>query len=158
MSKVLILIPLLLDGVISIYIKSNSYFLPLLTITTIYIIYPKYNKNEKSYFITLILLGILYDLLYTNLLFLNAIEFFFVGIASKYIHKNFDNNIFMQIIYISIIIISYEFLTIAILYIFKVVPITLQKIAYKISHSLLLNIIYGEILYLVLNQKRKLKK
>lgn len=158
MSRVLVLIPLLLDGVLSIYIKSNSYLLPLLTITTIYIIYPKYIKNEKSYFIMIIILGLLYDLLYTNLLFFSAIEFFIIGTISKYIHKNLANNIFMQIIYISMIIIAYEFLTIAILYIFKVVPITIEKIIYKVSHSLLLNIIYGEILYLVLNQKRKLKK
>ena len=158
MSKVLILISLLLDGILSIYLKNNSYFLPLLTITTIYNIYPKYKKKEKNYFIMNIISGIIYDLLYTNLLFFNAILFFIIGLISKYIHKNFINNIFIQIIYIAIIIISYELLTTLILHTFKVIPITIPKIIYKITHSLLLNIIYGEILYLVLNQKHKVKK
>lgn len=158
MTKILIFISLLLDGIIPIYLKRNSYFLPLLTITTIYSIYPKYTKKEKYYFAMLIASGILYDLLYTNLLFFNAILFFTVGLISKYIHKNFSNNIFMQIIYITLIIISYELLIITILYIFKVIPITISKIIYKISHSLILNIIYGEILYLVLNQKSRVKK
>ena len=34
--------------------------------------------------------------------------------------------------------------------IFKLVPITLNKVVYKITHSLLLNIIYGELIYLIL--------
>ena len=34
--------------------------------------------------------------------------------------------------------------------IFNLVPITLNKLIYKITHSLLINIIYGELIYLIL--------
>ena len=153
MLKILLIIPLLLDGIISNYVKTNSYFLPLLTVTTIFIIYPLYKKKEKNYFVLTILLGIIYDLLYTNLLLFNAILFFIIGILSKYIHKNFTKSVLKIIIYISIIIICYESITAILLFTYKVVPITISKIIRKISYSLLLNITYGEILYFIIKRK-----
>ena len=54
------------------------------------------------------------------------------------------------LIYIVLVITIYEVLTASILLVFNIVPITFYKVIYKISHSLILNIIYGELLYLVI--------
>lgn len=155
MKYIFLLIPLLLDGFFSIIISSKSYFIPLLTVTTIFIIYPYYKKKEKSYFLTTMILGLLYDLLYTNLLFFNAILFLIISYVTKCINKNFTQSIIKTPIYIALIIIIYEVLTGIILFTYRVIPITPSKLLIKISHSLLLNIIYGEILYLIIRKSKK---
>lgn len=147
MITFIITISLLLDGLIPLYISANSIFLPLLTLTSLFAIYPLYKKNDKSYLFTIITTGIIYDLLYTNLLFFHAIIFYILGKLTQYIHKNYSQNIINTIIYLIIMIVSYESLTSVILYIFKVVPISFSKVFYKITHSILINVIYITIIY-----------
>ena len=54
-------------------------------------------------------------------------------------------------IHLLIIIVLYELLFVLVLVIFNLVPVTLDKIVYKISHSIILNLIYGEVIYIVLS-------
>ena len=140
----IMIISLLLDGVLTNYLpfmeNNLSLYTPLLTIVSIFIIYPLYYKREKEYFITIFILGIIYDLLYTNLLFLNATLFVILGLITKFLYKNYEVSYFKLIIYISILIIIYEGLTGILLFIFHVVPITINKVWYKITHSLIINI------------------
>ena len=73
----IIIISLILDGILSNFLPviNLSYFTPLLTLTSIFIVYPFYTKDEYKYYITSFIVGIIYDLLYTNLLFFNGIIF-----------------------------------------------------------------------------------
>ena len=58
-----------------------------------------------------------------------------------------------------IIITLYETINALIIICFNLVPITLTRLLYKIVHSLILNIIYGEILLLIIsNLPSKYKK
>ena len=159
MITCILIISLILDGLLTNYlpflVNELSLFTPLFTLTSIFIIYPFYRKKEKKYFILVFIIGIIYDLLYTNLLFFNALLFLVIAYLSKQIYKNFDISFIKLIIYISLIIISYETLTGLIIFIFNLVPITISKIIYKITHSLIINIIYGEIIYLILNKLLK---
>ena len=152
---IVLIISILLDGIITNFlpflVNDLSIFTPLLTVVSIFIIYPFYRKHEKKYFIILFILGIIYDLLYTNLLFFNGILFLGIGLLSKYLYKNYEVTPLRLIIYTIIIIVSYESLTGLILFMFRVVPVTFYKVWYKIIHSLLLNIIYIEIVYLIIN-------
>lgn len=151
----IMIISLLLDGLLTNYLPylnhNLSFFTPLLTLVSIFIIYPLYYKKEKQYFITIFILGIIYDLFYTNLLFFNAINFLIIGLITKFLYKNYEVSYIKLIIYIILIIIFYETLNGVILYIYHVVPISIDKVWYKITHSLLLNIIYAEIIYLINN-------
>lgn len=148
---IIMTISLLLDGLLTNYLpylqNTLSLFTPLFTVVTIFLICPLYYKQEKKYFITIFILGIIYDLFYTNLLFFNATLFFIIGRIAKFLYKNYEINYFKLVIYIMIIIISYESLTGIILFIFQVVPITANKVLYKIIHSLLINIIYAELVF-----------
>ena len=154
LTSVILIISLLLDGVLSNYlpflVNDLSYFTPLLTVVSIFILYPLNRKNEKKFFITIFITGIIYDLLYTNLLFLNSLIFLLITVVSKYIYKNYETTCLKLIIYIILIITIYETSYASILFIFRVVPITLYKLYYKISHTLILNIIYSEILYVII--------
>ena len=151
---IILIISIILDGLLTNFlpflVNDLSIFTPLLTLVSIFIIYPFYRKHEKKYFITIFIVGIIYDLLYTNLLFFNGILFLIIGLISKFINKNYELTPLRLIIYVIIIIFFYESLTGLILFIFRLVPVTIYKVFYKILHSLLLNIIYSEILYLII--------
>ena len=104
-------------------------------------------------------MGIIYDLFYTNLLFFNASLFFLVALLSSYIYKNYEVTYIRLIIYAIIIIACYEIATGTLLFIFQLVPINVEKVLYKITHSLLLNIIYIECIFFILNRiPKKYKK
>lgn len=154
LSVIIMLISLILDGILTNYlpylVNDLSLFTPLLTVVTIFIIYPLYRKKETNYFVTVFILGIIYDLFYTNLLFFNAILFLAIAIISKIIYKNFEVTPIRLIIYTILIVSSYEILTALIILIFNLVPITLSKVIYKITHSLILNIVYIELIYSII--------
>lgn len=154
LSIVIVVISLFLDGILTNYlpylVNDLSLFTPLLTLISIFIIYPFYRKEEKKYFIILFILGIIYDLLYTNLLFFNAVLFVGIGLLTKLIYKTFEINTLKLLMYLPLIVIAYETATALILLTFNIVPITFYRVFYKISHSLILNIIYGELLFLII--------
>lgn len=153
MIPILILvISFIIDGILTNFLPyiELSLFMPLLTLISIFIIYPFYKKSETKYFLIVIIVGIIYDLFYTNLLFFNSLLFLLIAYLSKAIYKNLEISSIKLPIYITIVIITYELLTALILLIFNVVPITFSNVLYKISHSIILNIIYSEIIYLIL--------
>ena len=153
-SLIIVVISILLDGILSNFLPylytDLSIFTPLLTLVSIFMIYPFFKKKEKNYFITIFIIGIIYDLLYTNLLFFNGVIFVIIGLLIKYIYKTYEITPLRLILYLIILITSYESLTSIILLIYNVVPVTFYKVFYKIINSLLLNIIYGELIYLII--------
>lgn len=159
----ILILSLLLDGLLTIFLpymqNDLSLFTPLFTMISIFIIFPFYRKKEKKYFITIFILGIIYDLFYTNLLFFNSVLFIIIGIVTLYIYKNFEITPFKLILYTIIIVAIYESTTGLILFLYNIVPVTIEKIIYKIIHSLILNIIYIEIIHYIVNRiPKKYKK
>lgn len=154
MSLIIMTISFILDGILSNFLpylpNDLSLFTPLLTIISIFLIYPFYKKKEKAFYITIFIIGLLYDLFYTNLLFFNALLFLLIGVVSKYIYKNFELSHLKLILYIITIIIVYETTTALVIILYNLVPISIYKLVYKITHSLLLNIIYAELIYLII--------
>lgn len=153
MIIILILISLFLDGLLSVKISTSSYFLPLLTLTTLFLIYPKCKKKENTFLLLATITGFLYDLLYTNLLFLHAFVFFILTKLIKYLYQNYHQNTFKQLIYLVVVIIFYELLLALLLFIFQTTDITLNKTLTIISKSLLLNISYALLLIPLLKIK-----
>lgn len=151
---IILIIAFILDGILTNFlpylVNDLSLFTPLLTLTTILIIYPLYRKKNKTYFLTIFITGFLYDLFYTNLLFFNALLFCFCGFIIKLLYKNFEFDFWKIIIFTILIITIYESLTALIIIIFNLVPMSLTRLIYKISHSLLLNIIYAEFSYFII--------
>ena len=145
---------LLLDGLLTNYLPyvegTLTLFTPLLTVVSIFMIYPFFKKQEKKYYVIAFILGILYDLFYTNLLFFNGLLFLGIACFTRWVHKNYEINSIRLLLYLFFVIVLYESLTGMILYIFQLVPITFMRVFYKITHSLLLNILYGEVLYFIL--------
>ena len=154
LGLIILIISVYLDGLLSLFLPyipgQLSIFTPMLTIVSLLIIYPLYRKKEKKYFITLFITGIIYDLLYTNLLFYNGLVFILFGFIIKFIYKNLDVSSIKLIFYEILIIVAYELLISLFILIFNLVPISINEIVYKIKHSLLLKLIYSKFLYLVI--------
>ena len=67
MIPILILvISFIIDGILTNFLPyiELSLFMPLLTLISIFIIYPFYKKSETKYFLIVIIVGIIYDLFY----------------------------------------------------------------------------------------------
>ncbi len=152
---IIVVISLLLDGILTNYLPYTagnlSLLTPLLTVVSLFLIYPFYRKKEKKYYIMAFITGIIYDLFYTNLLFYNGILFVMISFFIKLTYKNFEVNYLNIILYVIALISIYETLQCLLIVIFNLVPVTLTKLVYKITHSLLLNIIYTEIIFLIIN-------
>lgn len=153
MKIIIIAIGFILDLILSLYIPISSYFIPLLTITNIYLIYNR--KEENKYFIVIGILGLIYDLIHTNLLFYHLVVFLILAFITKNIHKNFKQTKLTTLIYISIIIIIYELLNIIILSMYNKNIFTINNLFNKVKHSLLFNQIYTLIIYNFIKKTHK---
>lgn len=153
MAYVILIISFLLDGILINYlpfmVNDLSYFTPLLTIVAISIIYPFFQKEEKKYFITILITGFLYDLFYTNLLFTNMIFFGILGLFTSFFYKKISFNPITYLIFLFLDICFYLLLYDFCLFLFNIVPLSIGNITYQITHSCILNLIYGEVLYLL---------
>lgn len=150
---IIIGISLIIDGVLTNFlpysVSALSLFTPLTTLVSLIIVYPLYYHRNKEYYILAFVLGIIYDLFYTNLLFLNGFLFLLIALLYVKLYKEIGDGVIRILISILLCIVIYELLTAGIILIFNLVPLTFSKVLYKIDHSLLLNLIYGEILFLI---------
>lgn len=150
---IILVVSFLLDGILTNFlpymINDLSLLTPLFTLISIISLYPLFKKQEKKYYILCFSIGILYDLFYTNLLFTNSIVFLFIGLIVKFIYSKLDINFVTNSFLILFIITIYQIVFALLLFIFNVVPINFKLIYYLITHSLLINIVYGQVLYLI---------
>lgn len=153
-AVVLSIVSLILDGILSNfipYMKNDlTLFTPMFSVVVLFFLFPFYRKDIKKYYLHVFLFGIVYDLFYTNLLFWNAVLFLLIAWVSKIIQHNFEMKFWKILFQIPFLIFLYESCNGLLIYTFHLVPISFPLLFYKISHSLLLNTIYAEIIYLLL--------
>lgn len=142
MTYIILITALFLDGIISTIVSENSYFTPHILLTTLFMIYPKYKNNLSTYNTILIITGIIYDLLYTNLLFFHGVIFFVIGKLIKYLRQNYSQRLLINIFLLVIVITSYILLISICLLFFRTTNITIANILNFIQKSLFLNILY----------------
>lgn len=163
MKKTLIIISsfildIILSNVLPFMKGDLSIFTSLFVPITIYLIYPFYKNQELRYYIESFIIGIIYDLIFTNLLFFDGVIFLIISLVSVKIYKNFIVDKYKNIMYVFLIIILYEFLVASIFLIFNLVPISFYDFIYKISHTLLINVVYGFLLYEIIGSGSRQKK
>lgn len=163
MKKILIIISsfildIILSNVLPFMKGDLSIFTSLFVPITIYLIYPFYKNQELKYYIESFIIGIIYDLIFTNLLFFDGVIFLIISLISVKIYKNFIVDKYKNIMYVFLIIILYEFLVASIFLIFNLVPICFYDFVYKISHTLLINVVYGFLLYEIIGSGSRQKK
>ena len=142
-------ISFLLDGVFSNVITiHNNMLIPLLSVMSLIIIYPYFKKDDIKYLEYIFIYGLIYDLVYTDTLILNAIVFTFIGLIIIGINIIISNNYLNISLIAFLVIISYRIITYFILVFTKYLEFDFAVLLKGITSSLLLNIIYAILLYL----------
>lgn len=139
----------LLDGILSRYILPTSLFLPLFTIVSLVIIYPYFNNNNLKYFRYVAIIGLLYDITYLNTLFFNFFIFVIIGFVVGLFNYLLSNNLCTSIIMSIITIILYRIINYLFVVIFKNYSFDFMDLLESIYSSLILNIIYCIIIYII---------
>ena len=147
---IIVLLSFMAEGIISNYISMNTIiFEPLFTLISLIIIYPYFHTKEKKYFILSFSTGLLYDIVYTNTFIFNAIIFLIISYIIKKINSYISNNYVNVAIISLIIIILYRLLVYFILCLINYLNFNISSLLYSIADSLVLNMIYSIILYLL---------
>lgn len=146
----IIILSFILEGIFTNLFSFNSLFLPLFSITSLVIAYSYFNKEKKYIFILIsIIIGILYDICYTDSLFINTFTFticsLLIILIDDYISNGFINKLCINII----IIIMFKIISYLLLFVFGFIKFNQNVLMKGIYSSLILNIIYGVILYFI---------
>lgn len=146
---VILFISFLLDGVMSNYFvvlpTHISFFNTIYTIIALVII-SSYFSNIKRYLLLASLFGLLFDITYTNTLFLNVIVFLIIGLNVIWFNSKLPSNILNNTI-ISVISVSfYYILTYSILLTVNYFNINITLLFHILSCSIIMTIIYSVIL------------
>ncbi len=142
MIIVILILSFYLDGLLS----NLNYIFPLCTLISLIIIYPYLYNMKRDYYIISFIIGLIYDISYTDTLFLNAFIFLFVGFLLVKINLIITNNIFNVTLISLFIIIIYRVVVFLILVFINYISFDIQNLIYSIIFSLH-NILYGVILY-----------
>ena len=136
----LIIISFLLDGLLSNFISLSSHiFNPLCTLVSLVLVYPFFKKNNNSYLITCSVVGLLYDIIYTDTLIVNMLAFLIIGLFLKYFYSKINVNIISFLIGLLLSIIIYRLLIYFVLVLSGYLNFDLYYLAKGIYSSLFLN-------------------
>lgn len=121
-------------------IPKSSYFLPLFTLVSLLFI-----KRNNKYYIYLFILGFIYDLFFTEVIFLHSIIFLFLG----FIIKLFKRNLLVLLLVITIyqVLLSISYILI------NNININFNEFIFIIKHYYIINIIYYLILSIIYKKK-----
>lgn len=144
----------ILDIIISKYVSNNSLFIPLFTIISLIIIYPYFHKPYK-YFKYCAIIGILYDIAYTNTLFYNFFIFILLGFIISFFYYLFSNTLNITILISIITIVSYRIINLLFFIIFKKIDFNFDIFLKSIYSSLIINIIYCILGYILTKKYSK---
>lgn len=156
MIYLILLISFFLDGIVSFIFNNNILFNPLFSLMSLIIVFKYYKRREDlRYLITISIVGLLVDIVYTDTLFLNAGIYLIIGIIVIKYYKFFTYNLLNSIILGFIIISLYRLLSFLVLSNMGVISVDFYKLIESIYSSLFLNLIYISCFFL---KRKKYKK
>ena len=149
MLYVILIFSFLFESAFSNVVNNYSFLTPLFLLTSLTVLFPYFKNNKFNFIIVSIICGLLYDISFTNSPFINTISFGissgFIILGYNYINYNIVNFNFINIIMICVYrIISYLLLCIIGIINFKTV-----YLFEGIYNSLLVNIVYGIIMFII---------
>lgn len=149
------ILDILLLNILNFSSYNISYFFPMFTITSIVFISNFYsNKIRKNYYMITLLCSIIYDTLTINNLLITITLFEVTAVFNMWLKNRINNNLFNNIIRLVLSIFVYDSLYVLLLFLGQYKQIDFSLLIYKISHSILLNVIYFSTMFLVLKNKK----
>ena len=161
MKLFILITSFLLDGIVSNYLPLNGIWNQLFTITSLIIVYPYFNGNKREYYKYSFILGIFYDLIYTDTIIFNAFMFLLMArIIVKLASVLSDTYINLLIITLMLIIV-YRSVTYILMVITGNLIFDYHSLFKGIYNSILVNIIFVITMPLItkfISKKFKIKK
>ena len=134
---------------------SISFFYPMFTIASIVFISNLYKyPNRKNYYYFVIIVSIIYDTIFINNLVISISLFLVIAIFSMFFKKHFSNNLISNIIRLIVSIFMYDFLFHILLVVGRYQSLNINRVMYKVTHSIIINLLYVIIMFLVLKPKK----
>lgn len=111
--------------------------------------------NNKKYYIICFIIGLIYDISYTNTGILNAFIFLLLGYIVSILNTYIKNNWISIIIISIIIIVLYRIITYFTLIFIDYFNFDMDTLINSIIYSLLFNILYILLMYIITNKVKK---
>lgn len=159
MKFILIVIAIFLDvflnNVFNFGIYSPTYFYPMFTVATISYLSNLYNNaNRKNYYVLVLIVSILYDSIIINNLLISITVFLSIAFINVKLKNNLSNNLINNILRLILSIICYDIIFYLLLAVVGYQNFDINRLVYKITHSIIINVIYMSIMFLVLKEKK----
>ena len=139
-----------LESICSNFINmNNSLLIPLFSIISLIIIYPYFNNDNLKFIYTCAVIGLFYDIVFTNTLIFNMVIFVAIGFVIKLINVFISNNPLNVTLISLICILLYRVTTYVVLVVIGYISFNSVTLIKGIYSSIVLNIIYAIIVYLV---------
>ena len=151
MIYIVIIFSFLFESVFSNIVNINSFLIPLFLLTSLSIIYPFFKNKNFNFVIVSIICGLFYDISFTNSPFINTISFSICSgliiLSYNYVSYSIYSSNFINIINIII----YRVISYLLLCIVDFVNFNESILLEGIYNSLLVNLIYGIILFIIVD-------
>ena len=160
MSSIIFFISFVLEGILSLYIPFSlndlNIYYPSLVLVSLVICYPIFKQKKKvnKYYVIIAIIGLLYDLVYTDILFLHSLLFLISGLIIDKYYSKFDINNYMFLLLCILVISNYNIVYYMLLVVFQRIDLSFYNLIYKIINSYFFNLLYGYILYILLSKYR----
>lgn len=149
MIYVILIFSFLFESAFSNIVFNYSVLTPLFLLTSFSILYPYFKKRNFNFILVCIICGLIYDVVFTNSPFINTISFGISGgliiLGYNYITYNIINSNLLNIV--SIIV--YRIISFFLLCIIDYIKFNEFNLLEGIYNSLLVNIIYGIIIFII---------
>lgn len=150
-----IFLDIFLLNVFKLGVSNSSYLFPMFTISSVVYISNYYlYSNRKNYYILILLLSVIYDTFVVNNLIITVTLFQIVAFLNIKLRKYLSCNLFNNLIFLAISILTYDLSFHLLLVLVGYQNFNLNIILYKLSHSLVINLVYMIIMFLVLKPKK----
>ena len=155
---IILIVSFFLEGLFSLVVSSQSFFLPLFTVVALVSIFPYFNKYDSLFWKFCIVIGLCYDVIYTNTVFIHAFLFLVLGYFISFLYLMLFPKIWNYLWILVLAIIGYRMISFLLLVGMGYISFSISRLGYSIIFSICSNIIYGLFLYGGLVLLRKYKK
>lgn len=150
MIPTVLIVSFLLEAMFTNLVSINSFFIPLFTLTSLVMVYPYFNKKNINYILVCLIVGLFYDVVFADSIFVNAVSFGLVGALTMLCYNYVKYNIYSSSIVNVIMLTTYRIISYVILLSINYITFNNKVFFSGIYKSLLTNIIYGVLLYLII--------
>ena len=146
----LLIFSFLFEAIFTNLINTNSILIPLFTLTSLILVYPYFRKKDFNYILVCLTVGLFYDIVFSDSVFVNTICFGILGLVNMTCYKFVKYNIYTSNIINLILLITYRIISYIILLSINYITFNNYIFFKGIYSSVLINILYGIILYIII--------